>query len=198
MKELIIWTGPVHSGKSTRALLQAERYRRLGHDVVLVRPSRSVRPDPTDPDTGDRPGMLVTKTGHRYPSIEVEMAVDIVDAAEGANVVWIDEPMLFEHEHDIAEVVGRVRAFATVLVSGLAATSELDPFGRAMPRLLAVADTVHWCKADCDHCHRVNAASRSFHRAGPKSEQVRVGGAESYEALCPQCWTDATAVATAS
>lgn len=186
MKPLIVWTGPVHSGKSTKALLRAKRYLRFGNDVVLIRPSQSVRPE-----QGEEPGMLVTKTGHKYPSIEVDSADDILAATEGATVVWIDEPMLFprEVERQLVELVAIIRKQATVLVSGLAATSELTVFGSAMPRLLALADEIHHCMSDCDYCSSLGTASRSVCTV-PKDVEVLVGGSSIYKASCVPCWSN--------
>lgn len=184
MKELIIWTGPVHSGKSTRALIRAKRYLRLGHDVVLIRPSSSVRPE-----QGEEPGMLVTKTGHKFPAIEIDAVADIPDAAEGATVVWIDEPMLFPRALDdhLVDLLQEVRQRAVVLVSGLSATSELTVFGSAMPTLIALADEIHHCLADCDYCGSLGLASRSICTV-PKDGDVLVGGEAVYKAACPRCW----------
>lgn len=38
-----VWTGPVHSGKTKRAMTRAIRLTRLGHHVVAVRPARARR-----------------------------------------------------------------------------------------------------------------------------------------------------------
>ena len=184
MHEMIVWTGPVHSGKSTQALIRAERYLRLGHDVQLVRPRVSVRPE-----LGDTPGMLKTKTGHKYPSIEIDTPEEIEEATEGATVVWVDEAMLFgDGDSRVANVIARVRQRAVVLITGLCATSELRIFGEAMPTLMAMADEVRWCKADCDFCNSLGLATRSFCMV-PKKADVLVGGENVYKAACPRCWT---------
>jgi len=183
VRDLIVWTGPVHSGKSTHALLRAKRYLRLGHDVQLVRPLISLRPE-----LGDERGMLRTKTGHRFPSIEIDTPADIDEATEGASVVWLDEAMLFgEQDHQVAGYVEEVRRRAIVLVSGLCATSEMRVFGQAMPLLLATADEVVWCKSDCDYCGSLGTATRSVCLIA-KREDVLVGGPSVYKAACVSCW----------
>ena len=171
MKELLVWTGPVHSGKSTQALLRAERYLRFGNDVVLARPSSSVRPA-----LGDQPGMLMTKSGHRFPSLEVDTPADLLAAADSADVLWIDEPMLFQRGFDdsLIHTICDIRKKAIILVSGLSATSELGTFGTVMATIMALADEVFWCKADCDLCGRMRAATRSL-CVVPKIGEVLVG-----------------------
>jgi len=189
MKEMTVWVGPVHSGKSTKALLRARRYLRLGHDVVLVRPSVAVRPE-----QGEEPGMLVTKTTHRFPSIEIDDVADLSAAAEGASVLWIDEPMLFPSESDdlLIALVQEIRVNTVVLVSGLCATSDLTIFGGVMPMFMALADRIVWCLSDCDHCKSLGTATRSFFTAGKKPATVVIGGSDVYQALCPSCWNKAS------
>lgn len=184
MKSLTVITGPVHAEKSTRAVQIARRKRRLGKRVVLVRPTRSVRKH-------ERTGFLVTKNGLEFPSTEVESSRGIEPAVitQRAEIVWLDEPMLFPDEVEVFDVVQRMRESVSVLVSGLVTTSEMEPFGTTMPRLLAVADRIVTLRADCDICGRYNAATRSFCKR-TKHGQVLVGGEEIYQAVCPRCWNE--------
>jgi thymidine kinase len=182
VKSLVCITGPVHSEKSTTALRIANRYCRLGQAVVLIRPKCAVR-------AHEVPGQLKTKNGLSFPSIDVETTAGVVPAACGYDVVWIDEPALFPDEPALYQAVQSIRRKSVVIVSGLSATSELDPFGTSMPALLAVADKIRILRADCDFCGRYGAATRSL-CVRPKSGQVLVGGEESYRAACPRCWSD--------
>jgi len=182
LRDLVVFTGPVHAEKSTRAAQAVSRLQRLGFVVTLVRPARSVRAHERA-----QPGKLVTKNGVSFPSTELETAAEIVEAASGFDVVWIDEPMLFPDEAAVFEAVQRLRRDSTVIISGLASTSELEPFGTSMPKLIAVADEVTFCKADCDRCGSFGTATRSI-CLRPKAGQVLVGGEETYEAACPSCW----------
>jgi thymidine kinase len=157
---------------------------RRGHDLVLIRPPQSRRSH-EDPDGH----FLVTKNGERWPCIEVASALQIIRAAEGATVVWIDEPFMFRDQKKLYAAVRRVLAKADVLISTIAATSEMEPISPSVSALLAIADEIHHCRADCDDCLRLGNASRSWHLAGPKAEKVKTGGEESYEPKCPSCWT---------
>lgn len=191
MKQLIVYTGPVHSEKSTHALRASSRHQRLKKQVVLVRPLQSIRPDPNDPEGGDRVGTLVTKNGEEFPSKDTAYARDMRAFTDHADVVWIDEPQLWPDEVEVFEAVQRIRRRSIVIISGLAATSELEPFGTSMPKLLAVADEIMLCKADCDACAVYGIASRSrYVGVEAKEGQVKVGGALVYDADCPVCWTE--------
>jgi len=188
MKSLRIWTGPVASEKTTRALRHARRLLRCGHDIPwVIRPTKSVRSHERDED-GDCTGYLVTKAGEMFPSTECETLQEISDAIEACSVIWLDEPMLFDAEPLIFELVQRIRQSRPVLLSGCAADSDLGPFKNSFPRLIAVADRVEFCRADCDGCATMGTATRSICLTG-KDEQVLVGGEETYRPACPSCWT---------
>lgn len=183
MKSLRIWTGPVASEKTTKALYAAKRLMRRGFDLVLVRPPRSKRDHEKNHD-----GFLVTKSGERWPCIEVTSALEIEMAAEGADALWLDEPFMFDDQTKLYKVVRRVLRKSDVLISTIAATSEMEPISPSVSALLAIADEIHHCRADCDDCQRLGNASRSWHLAGPKTEKIKEGGEESYEPKCSSCW----------
>lgn len=151
--------------------------------VVLIRPASSRRSHEQNAAT------LTTRNGEDFPSIDTHHAVSLRTMAPGADVVWIDEPTLWKDEHHLAEEVAAIRQTAIVLISGLGATSELEPFGKSMPLLLATADEVNWLTADCDACGNHGVATRSLYiGAAPKDVQVRVGGTDTYRPACPDCW----------
>lgn len=196
MKRLTVFVGPVHSEKSTKAAHIAVRYQRLGYNVVLLRPRCSVR-------SHEQSGTLVTKNGVTFPSIEFDSLTEIEKLASGADVIWFDEIMLAAASEPklqgaAFEAIQRLRRKAIILVSGLSATSELEPFTLLMAWLLAVADHIVQCHADCDLCGEMESASRSVCLI-EKNGQVLVGGEETYKAACPECWTKhAHAPATAT
>jgi len=181
VKPLLVWAGPVSSSKSTKALSYASRLVRTGARVVLIRPTCSIR-------RHEQHGQLLTKSGLTWPATEVQRASQIEAAVPAdATVVWIDEPMLFDEEALVYDVVRRLRERYIILVSGLPATSELEPFGTSFPRVMAVADEVIWCKADCDTSRRMESATRSMCLV-KKDGQKLVGGEETYRPACPEVW----------
>jgi len=179
-----MWIGPVAAEKSTKALHAARRLVRRGYDLVLIRPPCSKRAHEADHD-----GFLVTKSGEKWPCIDVVSTLDIEEAADGADVVWLDEPFMFDDQKKLYKVVRRLMQHKSVLISTITATSELEPISSSISALLAIADEIHHCRADCDDCQRLGNASRSWHLAGPKKERIKTGGEESYEPKCPSCWT---------
>ena len=159
---------------------------------MLVRPTKSVRETGV---RGDRPGMLVTKTGHKFPSIEFDSALDIPDAADGATVLWIDEPFMFTEQDRLFEIVQQERLRRTILISTLGATNDMACISDAVGRLLMVADRIRHCRADCDYCEAMGRATRSVYVGdAPKLGKVKVGGASAYRAACPGCWNPTAAL----
>jgi thymidine kinase len=188
MRSLKIWTGPVASEKTTRALRRARRLLRHGYDIPwVIRPTKSVRKHEKDED-GKCLGSLVTKAGERYPSFECETVQELLAAAENCDAVWIDEPMLFDEEPGVFDAVVKLRKTKPILLSGLSADSDLSPFKTSFPRLISIADRVEFCRGDCDGCATLGIATRSICLTG-KDVQVLVGGEETYRPLCPKCWT---------
>jgi thymidine kinase len=183
MMLLRVWCGPMCAAKTTGALHVARRYSRHGQKVVLLRPATSRRDHEPNGVT------LATKNGEEFPCFDIASVEDITHYAGKSEVIWIDEPNHFKHEERLIQIVPELRKTSIILVSGLGATSELEPFGRAMGFLLSTADHVEWSTADCDACKTLGTATRSLYIGeAPKDGQLQVGGAESYRPVCPACW----------
>jgi len=183
MEVMRVWSGPMSAAKTTGALHVARRYARHGKKVVLLRPASSRRAHEEN-DTA-----LSTKNGEEFPCFDVVSVDDILERSEGADVVWLDEPNHFLNEHGLIEVVPKIRKRSIILISGLGATSELEPFGDSMGFFLSTADHVEWMAADCDACKTHGTATRSLYIGeAPKDGQLQVGGTESYRPVCPACW----------
>jgi thymidine kinase len=187
MKLLRVFAGPVHSGKTKRALTLTRRLLGLGHDVVVVRPEAARREH-------EEPGFIVTKDGESWPCIELIYPEQLVEAAEGCTTFWLDEPHFFEPEEDkVFGALQEIRKTADVIVTGCAATDKLEALGLTVMRCMAVADEVIWCRSDCRSCGREDGATRSFYIGkGQKAKQVKKGGESDYAALCPACWSART------
>jgi thymidine kinase len=197
VKPLTVVVGPVHSSKTTHALLVARQYEAIEKQVALFRPARSVRAF-----EGSDPYVIKAKNGlsfqvtanlsapHEIRDLMLATFGGEDDFFEPPALVWIDEPALFEDQAGLVRAVAEIRAEVPVLVSGLSMTSEGRVFGTAMPQLLALADEIVSCRAACERCGRVGIATRSEYRGprGAKSGDVLVGGTDVYAAVCAECW----------
>lgn len=196
MKPLTVVVGPVHSEKTTHALLVARQYEAIEKQVALFRPMRSVRAF-----EGSDPYVIKAKNGlsfqvtanlsapHEIRDLLLAALGDAADFKPPA-LVWIDEPALFEDQAGLLRAVAEIRVKVPVLISGLSMTSEGRVFGTAMPQLLALADEIVSCRAACERCGRVGIATRSEYRGprGGKRGDVLVGGTDVYAATCAECW----------
>jgi len=192
MKRLMVWFGPTSSSKSTGALGMAYRFREQGRKVILIRPERSVR-------AYEALGDFRTKDGVSWPSHDVETheQLQIVANETNPDVIWIDEPALFQDEQVsdtppwLFSTVCDLRRYYTILISGIGATSELEVFGKSLPLLMAIADEVIQCKGDCPWCDRMNVATRTVYLGDEeKTTQDKVGGADMYQPACAECWSE--------
>ena len=192
MKRLTVFTGPMAAGKSSRAIIMLERLQRRGLRVIGVRPGCSVR------DFERAGGELRTRTGAKFPCMGL-ISVRSFAQCEGLvgenDVIWIDEPGLFDDAKDLYAAVGWMREHAEVIISGLTMTSECKPFsmdisGRCpVAAVLATADEIITCRADCDFCEAGrDAATRTVFFASDDKAERRVGGDEAYAPACVDCW----------
>jgi thymidine kinase len=174
------------SAKTTGALHAARRYIRMDFKVTLLRPKISLR-------SHEKAGLLVTKNNESFPAIDIETFDEILPKAQSADVVWFDEIFLFPEEDKLFPLIQNLRRDKDILVSSLGADAKLSPFFKSMPQLLAVADDVIVCKADCDYCGAMGKATRTLFCADSsadiKTGDVFVGGTEAYIATCPECWS---------
>jgi len=98
------------------------------------------------------------------------------------DVVAIDEAQFFDND-----MIDGINILADkgyrVIVAGLDQDFQGRPF-HPVPELMAIAETVTKVRAVCSRCGK--EASRT-QRLVHGEEQVKVGGAESYEARCRGC-----------
>ncbi len=172
---LTVIVGPMFSGKSTELLRRLERARIAGRNVALLRPQT---------DTRD----FLTHGGIQAPNIKAEPvsglgAVDI----NAYDVIGVEEGQF------IPGLVPHVTAWADagkdILVTGLLYTSERRPF-RPMLELLAEAEEIVHLNAVCMRCGS-DQGSFTHYKAGDKTAEIVVGGADLYEALCRRCYNAA-------
>jgi thymidine kinase len=110
-----------------------------------------------------------------------------IDGA-GCRVVAIEEAQFFDE--GLVGVVRRLlREGHLVYVTGLNQDFRGEPFG-VMPTLMALADEISLLTAICQKCHGVGTRTQRIIDGKPApwdSPLILVGGADCYEARCPDC-----------
>jgi len=175
---LQVITGSMFSGKTTELLRLLRRYEFAGKRVVLCKPKTDDRYSPTHAVTHDNTGEV---------AIVVESAADIITHVdmENVDVVGIDEAQFFD-EALVSVCLRFLEQGIIVVVAGLDMDRNQQPFG-CIPELLCRAKYITKLHAVCAGCSA--DACYSYMSVDVKSaDQVHLGGAEAYQALCENCY----------
>ncbi|MBL1215820.1 MAG: thymidine kinase [Ignavibacteriae bacterium] len=133
-------------------------------------------------DTRYSSNKIVSHSEQALPSTLVDSPHEILDLAEDAQVVGIDEAQFFNG--DLADVCNELaNRGKRVIVAGLDQDYTGVPF-EPIPHLLAVSEYITKTLAICVVCG--NPADKT-QRKTASSERVLVGAADSYEARCRKC-----------
>jgi thymidine kinase len=168
--------GSMFSGKTEELIRRLRRARIAKQKVQLFKPTVDDRYSEED---------VVSHNGTDFPGIPIDDANLIHRLLDpDTTVVAIDEGQFFNGQL-ISVATKLANQGIRVIVAGLAADSDMKPFG-PIPELMAVADEVVKLTAICVVCGE--DAAHSFHK-GSKDEQVEVG-ADQYEARCRRCYVE--------
>ena len=180
--------GPMFSGKTEELIRRLRRAQIARQGVLVVKPKLDDRYDATD---------VVSHSSLRLPSVPLAHANEIEPALKERGriaVLGIDEAQFFDDT--LIDVVERLADRGMrVVVAGLDQDYLGRPFG-PMPHLLCSAEVVTKQLSVCMVCgmpasksQRVHPDAARLSRAGPTTtEQVLVGGGDTYEARCRSCY----------
>jgi len=178
--ELVVFTGPMFSSKTTRLLLAAEKSKRRGRKVLAYKSSLDGRYHEAN---------ITSHMGWSLPAEPVSSGADIWRHVEdNANIhdvdpasvtIVVDEAFMIE---GAAEAIFRLyRRGYTVFVSSIQLSSDGESFNE-MEKLLPYATKVEVCSAACSVC---GADAFYSSRTSVVDDVIHVGGSQSYE---PRCW----------
>lgn len=168
--------GSMFSGKSE------ELIRRLVRARIARQQVQAFKPAVDDRYAKDH---VVSHSGQRIPSVEIESAADILRLVqEDTRVVAIDEAQFLGLDL-VAAVEELADQGCRVIVAGLDQDYRGRPF-EPVPQLMAIAESVTKATAVCMVCG--HQASRT-QRLVDTEDRVLVGAGEAYEARCRECWT---------
>jgi thymidine kinase len=178
------------SGKSEEMIRRLRRAEIAGQRVVIFKPVIDDRYDAAD---------VVSHAGARMRAVPVSSVAEVVEQANGFDVVGIDEVQFLE-----TSIVARALELADrgvrVVVAGLDQDFRRLPFG-PMPELLSHAEFVDKLQAVCHRCGGPATTTQRLvdGRPAPYSgETVLVGAAEQYEARCRGCHEPGVSAALAA
>lgn len=175
MGKLVIYTGPMKSGKTTKLVEQ--------YNKVLAKNSKTY--------------MFKPKIDNRYSSVRVvtrdgngQILSTLLD---NIDMLWyfkdmyknffIDEFQFLDG--NISTIKNLLDLGKNIWVSGLNLTAEKKPFG-LMGDLMCFADKIYFMKGNCDYCGKQNKGIYTFYEGG-KDTDIIVGD-DNYKCVCSKCY----------
>lgn len=173
MGTITVNLGSMFSGKTEELLRQMRRAKYAQRSWRLFKPAKDNRHAGVE---------VVTHEGNSMEAIVVERSRDILDHVTPGMTVGIDEGQFFDDELII--VCRQLKkAGCKVHISGLDMKFNGTAFMN-MAELAMIANKVNKFHAVCVQCGEDAYVS---HRLVQSDEDILVGGADEYEALCESC-----------
>ena len=173
---LQIILGPMFAGRSSELLGTIRKYNAIHWPVLVITHSSDTR-------YAEKPE-IVSHDSQRYPAFatsELRSVLTNPDFLE-AKLVILEEAQFFEGLKEF--VLKAVEVYQKdVICVGLDGDAERRPFGELL-ELIPYRDSVVKRHAFCRRCATPTPALFTFCKTQEKTEQVLVGGSETYEPLC--------------
>jgi thymidine kinase len=171
--------GPMFSGKSTHLIHQVRRYRSIGTEIMVIKPSMDTRYD-----AGDK----LSSHDHTKEDCIGCRALSEVFQHPGwsrmytyAKVIAIEEAQFFDDLDDFCKLAAE-RDGKHVIACGLSGDYRRNAFP-AIARLLPLADRIEQLHSFCLFCKDGTPAPFTLRTSG-HSGAVHVGGAADYVPVC--------------
>jgi len=182
---LVVYTAPMFGGKTTALIAELENSIEENKKAIVVKPTIDKRYSIDDIVSHD--GTSLKKlTGHSVRLLEVNDVLTCEDLI-GIDIILVDEAQFFT-ELCNKSILTYLEQGIDVVAVGLDLDSSGNPFG-SMPYLLSIADVVYKLSGICSVCGE--DATRTFRKLTASStDQVLIGGKETYEPRCFQHWLE--------
>ena len=166
-------TGCMFSGKTEELIRRLRRAQIAKQKVKIFKPKI---------DSRYSKNSIVSHNEQSLPSILIENIIEVVEQANDAQVIGIDEAQFFNEEtvHICNKLASQGKR---VIVAGLDQDYTGKPF-EPIPQLLAIAEYITKQHAICVVCG--NPADKT-QRKTTELERVIVGASDIYEARCRKC-----------
>ena len=175
--ELNLVIGPMYSGKSTELLRIYNKFKR-NYKILVINHLCDNRYGNNSVNTHNKDSIESLSTEKLF-NINIELSVVEND------IILIDEGQFFGDLYDFCtEIVEKHNKI--VYVFGLSGDSNRKKFGQILD-LIPICDNIKHLKSICNKCKNVKDALFTL-RTSNNTEQVSVGGNDSYMAVCRGCW----------
>lgn len=193
MNGLHLVTGPMFASKSTELITQLTRHKLAGRRAWAFKPATDTRARGISSHDG-----LFIGANEITSDADAEALPILLDAATKRPHVLAFDEVQFMPLSLVGEIVALMGSYQ-IICAGL----DLDAFGQPFEitmRLMALATTVEKRRAICmvEGCGNEACRTQRMQGTTPLTEgaRVAVGGAESYEARCLDCFVAVTATRT--
>lgn len=171
-----VYCGPMFSSKTSKLLMELERFKYQHKLAAVFKPKMDDRYDVDQ---------VVTHGGWSVPAIAVSTGADVLGSlttmSESPDVVAVDEAFMIK---GISEaLIWLYRNGLDVVVSTLDVSATGKPFNE-IEKLLPWATYVEKCAAVCTVCGR---DAHYTYKKQVDGEEIQVGGGELYEPRCASC-----------
>jgi thymidine kinase len=175
----------MYAGKTTALIAEIEAGIEEQKTLLVIKPVIDNRYAEEDIVSHDGTSLQKT-TGHKVQRLGVLEFLEKKDL-EKIDLLLIDEAQFFG-PLCTTYISEYLKAGIDVVAVGLDLDSEGKPFG-SMPHLLSLANNVYKLVGVCSVCG--DEATRTFRKLTVSStEQVLIGGSETYEPRCLQHWVE--------
>ncbi len=183
MKKLYFKYGVMGSSKSAQALMTAFNYRQKGYNVLLMKPNIDNRDDSEIRTISSRIGLSqVCRVFGRDDNLE-----DFVDNIGKFDVVIVDEAQ-FCTAKQIDQLKKLTERDIAVMCYGLKTNFRTELF-EGSKRLMEIAESIHEIKCICRCGRKAEYNARIVNGlVVTKGDEIQIGGDESYEAMCYECY----------
>lgn len=177
--ELIVFCGPMFSGKSSALLMTLERFKYQGRHIFSFKPCADNRYSESE---------IVTHMGWKVPAVTISEGPQLIKSLlertpDGENnenvVVAVDEMFMISGLAD--HLIWLYKNGVTVVVSTLDLSSQCLPF-EEVTKILPWATTVKKFTSVCTICQA--DAHYTWRKQDSGDALILVGGSELYEPRC--------------
>ena len=172
MKEIEVITGCMFAGKTTELI---RRLNYANEHYILIKPII---------DNRDHGNIISTHNGLKHKAIRVNKLSEIFDIIENINLIGVDEAQFFSS--DIIEDLNKLSSkVGRIILAGLE-KDYLDKSFGSMKNILQMSSSITRLMANCNNCNKKNAI-HSHRKDMTNVNQLGIGNAKTYEALCTEC-----------
>ena len=184
MGEMILYTGPMFSSKTTKLLMQADKRQYQKQNIIAFKSKMD--------DRYSEKGEIVTHNFNKLEAHLVNTGKDIIEIMQKQDVggdfydcVIVDE--LFLIEGSAQECIDLFKMGYDVIIASIDLNFLGEPF-EEIQKIMPYCTRIVKCKAVCTECQKDARYTfkKQQYSLGNANKKIQVGGSELYEPRCQE------------